>query len=194
MKKDLVKTYMTHKCNTDKYNLGYLDNFYQEFFDKHYDDIKTMLEIGVKKGGSLKLWAHYFENADIHGVDISQPVSVNGAKVYKSNAYSKEFVNKFDDKFFDLVIDDGPHTYQSWLDLIDLYYDKIKDGGYLIIEDIILPLNKMGATAPQIKELIKHAELKGFSFEEQRLFMGLQKTERLLNMWSKHLSILVFKK
>lgn len=53
-----------------------------------------------------------------------------------ADAYSDEYVNKFLNDYFDYIIDDGPHTLQSQLSFIDLYYPKIKKGGKLIIEDI----------------------------------------------------------
>jgi hypothetical protein len=37
----------------------------------------------------------------------------------------------------DIVIDDGPHTLESQLSCIDMYYPKINPGGMLIIEDIM---------------------------------------------------------
>lgn len=192
--KDIAELCIQKKFQTDKYNLGYLDNFYQGFFDKNYENIHTILEIGVKRGGSLALWNEYFKDCEIHGVDINGPIKVPGTKTHKANAYDKNFTDRFQNEYFDLVIDDGPHTYQSWIDLIDLYYDKIKVDGYLVIEDVILPQRDMGCSIDKIKELIQYAENKGFAFEEEKLMMGLQKTDHLRRLWSEYLSILVFKK
>ena len=44
------------------------------------------------------------------------------------------FVSKLNN--FDIIIDDGPHSLESQLKFIDLYYPKTNLGGVVIIEDI----------------------------------------------------------
>ena len=107
---------------------------------------KTILEIGVLRGGSIKLWYDYFKKATIYGLDIKDLVKINELKKKKRiilnlsiNAYDKNFVKtNFEDKDikFDFILDDGPHTLKSMLQCITLYSKLLKDNGILIIEDI----------------------------------------------------------
>ena len=111
---------------------------------------KNILEIGVQRGGSIKLWDDYFVNADIYGIDI-EIVTNNCVKyllnkknihLIKGDAYNNNFFEKISKDFniknikFDIILDDGPHTLESMKKFINLYLDLLTDDGILIIEDI----------------------------------------------------------
>lgn len=54
------------KYGTDKLEHGYIP-----FYEKHLPkEPKRVLEIGVKDGASIKMWADYFPEAEIHGLDL----------------------------------------------------------------------------------------------------------------------------
>lgn len=138
----------------------YINGYYDaEFTPKKYNAISIM-EIGVLNGESINLWDKYFERAFvIIGVDINitnqaiSTVNPDGwTHLDMADAYSDEYVNKFLNDYFDYIIDDGPHTLQSQLSFIDLYYPKIKKGGKLIIEDIQSKSN-LEAIEQRLKEL-----------------------------------------
>jgi len=119
---------------------NYINAYYNiEFDNKKYEPIK-LLEIGVESGASLDLWSHFFDKATIYGIDINTPYDFKNLKndiiVKVANAYDIECVNSFDNDMFDYIIDDGPHTLDSQLLVIEYYYDKLKLNGKLIIEDI----------------------------------------------------------
>ena len=60
--------YKSSGLYTDKDDLGYLENFYDQFLTKpHYENI---LEIGCKHGQSIALWEECFPQANIFGADI----------------------------------------------------------------------------------------------------------------------------
>ena len=59
---------------TDKNTVhSYLD-LYERLFYKKRSSALNILEIGIKDGGSIKLWRDYFSNAHIYGLDC---VSIN---------------------------------------------------------------------------------------------------------------------
>lgn len=61
------------KLGTDKSSLGhdYLNKY--EFFLKNIkSNVHIVLELGVYKGASIKMWSQYFEQAMIYGVDIDE--------------------------------------------------------------------------------------------------------------------------
>ena len=165
-----TKTYLT-----DKYDLGYLDNFYDlEFEQKPV----RLLEIGADRGGSVALWRDYFPNSEIYAVDITD-FPDHGAHKIIADAYGdNSFVPS---RYFDIVIDDGPHTYDSFVAVIQNYHKKLKKGGKLIVEDIIVkdwvePLRELAA---QLYETVEIADM-----------TGKQKTPTLLNKWRDGLFIL----
>ena len=62
----------------------------------------------------------------------------NNINLYlENNAYDENFVkNQFNNVLFDLVVDDGPHTFESNCKCIELYSSLLSEKGILIIEDV----------------------------------------------------------
>ena len=134
---DTDKEYPTHH---------YISKFYSENFDKFKDENINILEIGVGAGGSLLLWNDYFSHALIYALDIGSSFDsrfeqckenvkyTNKIVLIEADAYQKEIVDKL--PTFSIIIDDGPHTFESHIKFLELYLPKLKPGGILIIEDI----------------------------------------------------------
>lgn len=130
---------------TDKNTIHSYIDVYENIFKCKKDTATNILEIGIYKGGSIKLWHDYFSNAIIYGVDIENNKSVfNEFKKYhriklhtKSDAYSDKYINQcLNGLKFDIIIDDGPHTLLSMKTFIEKYLQYLNDDGILIIEDI----------------------------------------------------------
>ena len=132
--------------STDKNTIhSYIDT-YEKLFSSIKDTTKNVLEIGIQAGGSLLLWHDYFENAIIYGIDNEHEKKIpnwlnnyDRIKTYNSDAYNtafikNEFINK--NKFFDIIIDDGPHTKESMIFTAEHYSKLLTDNGILIIEDV----------------------------------------------------------
>lgn len=121
---------------------AYINGYYSgEFSNKKELGIK-LLEIGIRQGYSHILWDKYFPNGEIHGVDNGESgftwEVLNGSrvKIYTEDAYNNKFTDKFDNDYFDYIIDDGSHHPAHQIKCIDLFLPKIKSGGKLIIEDV----------------------------------------------------------
>lgn len=118
----------------------YILGYYQNEFDGKSDI--NLLEIGVYKGASLLLWSNHFgESSKIYGIDSKNLVMdsfINKPNIFftLADAYQESEVIKYTDEYFDYIIDDGPHTVESQIQCIDLWFCKVKKGGKLIIEDI----------------------------------------------------------
>lgn len=146
---------------TDKGNpKSYVDEFYDKTFKKYLKNDITLVEIGVRSGASLKLWKEYFtKKSKIYGLDnlydkdnFSVPINsewVEGENVEYiiGDAYTKDIADKFEN--IDILIDDGPHTFDSHVLLLDLYIPKIKKGGIIVIEDISYDPNKLYSHVPE---------------------------------------------
>ena len=144
----------------DKYNINGFDKIggtdkntdhsyipvYERLLNPYvYRHIK-LLEIGVANGGSALIWQDYLpfsklylvDNIDSIHPDIKQQLDPNRCTIYKMDAYTNYAVNtlRSNSRMFDIIIDDGPHTIQSQVLFIKKYFDLLKEGGIMIIEDI----------------------------------------------------------
>jgi hypothetical protein len=127
---------------TDKNSVHcYVKGYYEQQFFKYKNKKINFLEIGIRGGGSMKLWSEYFTNAkSIIGIDVDESVIVNQFKdidrvtYYFGDAYTEKIVNKV--PTLDIFLDDGPHTLESQLDAIKYYLPKVKSGGLFLIEDV----------------------------------------------------------
>tara|TARA_B110000240_G_scaffold173439_1_gene199181 strand:+ start:542 stop:1198 length:657 start_codon:yes stop_codon:yes gene_type:complete len=125
--------------NTDKvYEHGY-DNIYPMFLESLRDQEFNMLEIGVNKGSSIKLWGEYFPHSKIYGVDIDSEWSNERCTTYKFDQSNpkdlKQIVKTIPDCKF--IIDDGSHIpYHQIITFHELFNNLLEYGGVYIIEDI----------------------------------------------------------
>ena len=127
---------------TDKNSYHSYVDVYENLFKNRQLTVKNLLEIGIERGGSLKLWNDYFVNAQIYGLDINDPPQFlsNHKRIItkKCNAYSSDTTQFFLDNNikFDIIIDDGPHTLESMIYIIKNYTQLLNNNGILIIEDV----------------------------------------------------------
>lgn len=190
--KKISEKYKLSGLYTDKDDLGYLENFYDQFLiNPHYENI---LEIGCRDGGSIALWEECFPQANIFGADIIDYPQPRLAKKLIGNAYTGGFVTQFADNFFDVIIDDGPHTYPSFVFLLKEYYSKLKVGGAMIIEDIIRPYKGMGVSEAQQNNLAILARDIGYKNIKTWDMTNKPRLKELRNKWSAGLYILTLSK
>ena len=91
---------------------------YEKLFSGIRNAAKSILEIGVAQGQSMKMWADYFPNATIHGADISDASRVARHTLtdqfhltdQRSRAQLKN-LEQFSP--FDIIIDDGNHWWME---------------------------------------------------------------------------------
>jgi len=126
--------------NTDK--LLYIPT-YEKLFKGLKSNTKSVLEIGVLNGGSLKLWRDYFICSTIVGLDIKDIDfydSTGRVKIYKGSQADTTLLDQISRKEapegFDIIIDDASHiadlTRTAFWHLFD---NHLKAGGIYIIED-----------------------------------------------------------
>lgn len=183
----ISELFLSGKYKTDKYALGYFDNFYDEFLAPMHGANLTMLEIGVKDAGSIKLWRQFFgPESTLYGGDINHFKEVPGVISVIGDLYSDFTAASFPKDYFDLIIDDGPHTPESFNALLDKYYSHLKPGGYIVIEDVI--------DKSWVAPLVQRAEKIGYSRCDVMDMTGKQKRKSLLRKWRNGLFILKVQK
>lgn len=117
----------------------YVDAVYGNIFKRLKDSAKNILEIGAFTGGSHLLWRDYFENAKIIALDIDDCPALHDQErieFIQTDAYNINTLYNYPNDHFDIIIDDGPHTYASMEYTIKHYSKKLKKNGILVVEDI----------------------------------------------------------
>ena len=95
-----------------------------------------------KPGASLRVWKEYFPNAKIFGADIDRDILFQEERIEtyfidQTNADSiNEFWKKVDCDNFDIMIDDGLHTFNAGWTLFSHSINKLSTVGKYIIEDV----------------------------------------------------------
>jgi len=179
----LSERYLQGEYCTDKYQLGYYDHFYENQFKSYVKSPINILEIGIRGGGSIRIWKEYFHpHSNVYCGDIAPFNEILNCICYQADMYTQDSLNLFEDSYFDIVIDDGPHTYESFEMVITKYYSKLKDGGILVVEDI--------TNNEWVSPLLDLAKSLGYSKGEAFNMSGKQKTQDLLNRWEIGLHIL----
>ncbi len=117
---------------------SYLDT-YEKLFSKYKDDKFSFFEVGVREGGSIRLWGDYFTKAKIYGYDIIDSAYKN---IFNERTkYIVKDINKVTDEEIKeleikIALDDGSHMLEDQLNFVKKFYPNILDGGMVIIEDI----------------------------------------------------------
>lgn len=109
---------------------------YEKYIDR--TDGVTLLEIGVMRGHSIKMWNEYLTNSRVIGIDIS----LDNLEFELDNVFVCDGTNAQAVKYgfpgvtFDYVIDDGSHFVKDQLASLDVFLPLMNKGGVYFIEDI----------------------------------------------------------
>lgn len=134
------KNYST-KADHRFHGVGFLD-IYEKYLGTSREEVKSVLEIGVKEGNSLRTWREYFPNAQIRGVDITPKYEDKGhdrITVYQGSQEDKKVLDQIilDAKGeFDVIIDDGSHINSLTIKSFNYLWPHVKSKGYYFIEDL----------------------------------------------------------
>ncbi len=136
---------------TDKSSKGH---GYTKFYEKHLNNFINkpinILEIGSYSGASAASFVKYFKKSNLYCLDINISNFKYSSKniiVYGLDISNKKMIRKFlkknnigpDQKFFDIIIDDGSHKLSDMLKCLNTFFKFIKSNGYYIIEDYKFP-------------------------------------------------------
>jgi cephalosporin hydroxylase len=132
---------------TDKANGHNYTSTYAKYLAEMRADHINFVEIGVWHGGSMAMWCKYLPKAKFLFYDIANQVKPKADKhidwtrsrLHIASAYTPESVQVARDYFkngIDFLLDDGPHTLHSMLQIVSLYAPLMNQGGVLMIEDV----------------------------------------------------------
>jgi hypothetical protein len=135
---------------------SYLET-YEDLFKPYKDQDIVFLEVGVREGGSLRLWGDYFSKAIIYGYDIvdsAVPNIFNERTNYIVKDINKVTSDEIADMKIKIALDDGSHILEDQLQFVKKFYPNILEGGMVIVEDI-----------QNVDSDKKHFEELGYPFE-----------------------------
>lgn len=154
--------------------------------------VKRVLEIGTNTGASVRMWAEYFINAEVHGLDVTRNYEIKErlehpriqAHIVNQGDREKlsEFMKRFEPGSFDLIVDDGSHDQSDQQVSLGVLFPYLKPDGLYVIEDLITgqnwwdgkTYNKCGVTPTrdlmlQLEEHQRRAKLKGSAMTEDEI-------------------------
>jgi hypothetical protein len=130
---------------------------YYNLFNHCKNEIKLIFECGIgsnnsnyisnmtlggKPGASLRVWRDYFKNSLIYGGDIDKEILFEEDRIKtfyldQLNEHSiKEMWSNINKSNFDIIFDDGLHSFEAGLTMFSYSFDKLRKNGIYIIEDV----------------------------------------------------------
>lgn len=118
-------------------------DLYADLFEPYRLSATKVFEIGIRAGGSIRMWQEYFSKASIYGLDIHNR-SVERCKGERIKALvvdqgDPSQLQKFGNEYgkFDIGIEDGSHIWNHQIISFKTLWTYIKPGGLYVVEDIL---------------------------------------------------------
>ena len=139
----------------------YLKHYWTHFRDVR-ESVRTVLEIGVQAGRSLRMWREFFPHATIHGLDTNATcMRHEGDRIrihigdQNDRARLARLCREIPEP--DIIIDDGSHRADDQILTFDALFPHVRAGGCYVIEDIgVHPGKSRHKTFERLQQLIDH--------------------------------------
>lgn len=116
---------------------------YMPSYERHLSgrDIRSMMEIGVGAGESIRMWMELFPNAKIHGLDIDRRALKQGnsrVEIFLVDQGNREQLTAYAATAprFDFIVDDGSHLHHDAITSLQVLFSSLNAGGLYVIEDM----------------------------------------------------------
>lgn len=122
----------------------YVKKVYENGIGTNNPKLPSNMTSSGKPGASLRVLRDYFPNASIVGSDIDESILFQDKRIstFWVDQTSKESIIKFwnicKEDNFDIIIDDGLHTFTAGSNLFTNSIEKLANSGTYIIEDVVL--------------------------------------------------------
>lgn len=114
-------------------------NKYEFFLHPWKDRDFTLLELGIFKGASLKMWHSYFTKARVVGVDFDESCAQyaeDRVEVVIADLSLNETLEDLKKYKPEIIIDDASHIWSHQIKAICALWDVLPHGGVYILEDL----------------------------------------------------------
>jgi hypothetical protein len=145
-----------------------------------------LVEFGVACGASLRMWANYLPSSEIYGIDIreecmslcadSNNIHIEIGDIAQQGIFAGKTACL--GSLCDLIIDDASHISEDILNAFRLSWDKVRPGGFYVIEDLACTYNpaytnefrtrfrssaenNRGTVLQMIDSIMRHIDTKG---------------------------------
>jgi hypothetical protein len=131
---------------------------YSSLFARHRSKQVRLLELGIgtnnpklastmgesgKPGASLRGWAEFFSSGVIVGADIDKEILFTDTRIttfycdqLSRTSIDSMWANASLSHEFDIVIEDGLHTFEANISFLEGSIHRVRRGGYYIVEDV----------------------------------------------------------
>lgn len=133
---------------TDKQNPdhSFAGQSYLHYYERHLENLRDkpikLLEIGVLKGCSLRLWRDYFTLGDIHGLDQDPACKAHEGEritVHTGGQAEAAVLQRLSNLGpWDVIIDDGSHKVPHLITSYCSLFGQVKSGGFYVLEDMAM--------------------------------------------------------
>jgi SAM-dependent methyltransferase len=114
--------------------------FYQLHLEDRRKQVKSVLEIGVRYGASLRMWAHYFPHAQLYGIDRALDPAFSEPRVtlFEGDQTDRRVLEQAirAGARFDVIVDDGSHIAGHAEASFRCLFEHLRPGGLYVIEDL----------------------------------------------------------
>jgi hypothetical protein len=140
----IAAKYGSDKCSWHSYG-----RIYDRLFEGK--TVRKMLEIGIGYKGllaesypnaaSLFMWAEYFPDAEIYGLDIREDALINEGRIHSFQCDQGKIASLLAARSrmwssFDLIVDDGSHQPEHQVLSAQVLWECVAPGGRYVIEDV----------------------------------------------------------
>lgn len=169
-------TQIANLHNADKGTVFQEQHGYSLEYDKYIPEKGEfiLLEIGILRGDSLKMWNDYNPQLIIHGIDNDSIVfnyiqETNNINIHIGDQSDSNFLNIViqKSKSPDFIIDDGSHNNSDIVNSFKILYKHLKEGGYYFIEDLHASQADVENTYKQIMEYLYMTQYQNIHFIKQ---------------------------
>ena len=126
---------LTDKC---RYRHNYLQKY--EFFLRDWKEKPLrLLELGVFKGGSERMWKRYFPQAEIYGVDIDESCRAHAEErieIRIGDLSKEEVLESLKEIRPHIIVDDASHIWSHQIKALFALFPSLPSGGVYILEDL----------------------------------------------------------
>jgi predicted O-methyltransferase YrrM len=130
------------KHRTDKSSNGhdYL-NVYASLLGRYRRKPMRLLEIGVLKGASLRMWRDFFPEGEIVGLDRDPAALAHAGERISVHLADQDDIPGLAALVrnlgrFDVIVEDGSHIWTHQIGTLKALLPLVKPGGYYILEDL----------------------------------------------------------
>ena len=119
-------------------------NVFEVGIGTNFTDVPSSMGHAGVPGASLRGWRSYFPNAQVVGADVDQRILFSEPRIATYHVDQlwedsiKDLWSKLGDMEFDIIIDDGLHTFEANSLFMSSSIHKLAKDGFYILEDIVI--------------------------------------------------------